>query len=222
MAVEQMKQRFLPSSRPDPSPSDLNPTSATVNLPLERPAAQVSFDSASSESPRPVPRSDRNVTGEGQDKEDGKGVKAFSSSHDRASRFDLGAKSLSRNTPQVPTRPDEILGRGVSTESSGCAVCARPLFGPRGGSKYITVPGDGEGENPKTYHAECFRCVVCGGVFREGGEGRAIFVKANGGPCHTDVSRACRSLTSIDLDPSAPPLNELQSGSPVVLLPLIR
>lgn len=35
-----------------------------------------------------------------------------------------------------------------------------------------------------TYHVQCFRCVVCDGVFSDAANGQAAFVKANGGACH--------------------------------------
>lgn len=64
-------------------------------------------------------------------------------------------------------------------------------------ARFVTVPDDDNQQDgatkSKMYHRECFRCVVCDGLFREGSKGQAIFVRAAGGPCHTEVS-SCRSI----------------------------
>lgn len=70
--------------------------------------------------------------------------------------------------------------------STFCSKCGDALFSISGGGKFITITGDGDAA-PSTYHADCFRCSVCNGIFKERGQSQAAYVKAQGGPCHVEV-----------------------------------
>ena len=67
--------------------------------------------------------------------------------------------------------------------SATCTKCNGALFALREGGRFVTVPADpgSVDEKPKMYHTECFRCVVCEGLFQESGKGQAVFVKEEGG-----------------------------------------
>lgn len=69
-----------------------------------------------------------------------------------------------------------------------CADCGGHLFSIGGEGSYVTVPSDGGNTPVLTYHADCFRCVECHGVFKEANIGQAVFVKSRIGPCHVEVS----------------------------------
>jgi hypothetical protein len=75
------------------------------------------------------------------------------------------------------------------SQESKCARCAIPLFTTNGG-KFVTVPEEptSTGVPPKVYHADCFRCHICEGMFAAADNGRAVFVRTDVGPCHVDVS----------------------------------
>lgn len=95
---------------------------------------------------------------------------------------------ISKQSKSMRSPPQKPLAAEIPP-SSNCAKCAGALFAVREGGKFVTVP-DAENGKSKRYHPECFRCVVCEGLFREGGKGQAVFVKASGGPCHVEVSTA--------------------------------
>ncbi|KAG5654774.1 hypothetical protein H0H81_003782 [Sphagnurus paluster] len=86
-------------------------------------------------------------------------------------------KSPLRNAAELPVSPSTSSG----SASSSCAACNGSLFSIRGGGKFVTVPGDSLESPSMTYHVQCFRCVVCDGVFSDAANGQAAFVKANGG-----------------------------------------
>ncbi|PFH54604.1 hypothetical protein AMATHDRAFT_134865 [Amanita thiersii Skay4041] len=70
-----------------------------------------------------------------------------------------------------------------------CSQCAGLLFSVKGGGKCVTLPAE-DGGRSTSYHVECLRCSICGDVFKETGNGQAIFVKAKGGPCHVECAPA--------------------------------
>jgi hypothetical protein len=88
----------------------------------------------------------------------------------------------------------------LGTESK-CARCSLPLFTTNGG-KFVTVPEEpsSSGAEPKVYHSDCFRCKVCDGMFEARGNGQAVFVRAEGGPCHVEVSDGCLHFMSAAAD----------------------
>ena len=70
-----------------------------------------------------------------------------------------------------------------------CAKCSLPLFDVAHGGRYVSVPEPSStGSRPRTYHADCFRCRICNGLFEEKETGRAVFVRGVRGACHLDVS----------------------------------
>lgn len=95
----------------------------------------------------------------------------------------------------VTPKPKDSLSKSsipTATLSSGslCAKCGGSLFATGGSGRFVTVPELSAVGPPKTYHTECFRCVLCDGPFRETANGQAIFVRGEGGACHIEVSRA--------------------------------
>jgi hypothetical protein len=120
-------------------------------------------------------------------------------------RVDFGS-SLREHTPakavalerppsgMVTPKPRDSLSQSsipTATLSSGslCAKCGGSLFATGGSGRFVTVPELSASGPPKTYHTECFRCVLCDGPFRETANGQAVFVRGNGGACHIEVSR---------------------------------
>lgn len=47
---------------------------------------------------------------------------------------------------------------------------------------------------PKTYHADCFRCRVCDGMFREHQGGHAVFVRGERGACHVKCAPPSKTI----------------------------
>ena len=77
----------------------------------------------------------------------------------------------------------------LSSPSTPCAKCSKPLFRTRSGGRFVTVPEESlKGLPPKSFHVECFRCVVCEEPFEETKNGQAIFVRSSAGCCHISVS----------------------------------
>ncbi|KAF8898600.1 hypothetical protein BD779DRAFT_1607360 [Infundibulicybe gibba] len=119
------------------------------------------------------------------------------------------AGPISMKSPPTKLQGPNVLPslNGISG-SAVCAKCKEALFSVQDNGKYVTVPADGKDGKPQTYHRECFRCMVCEGVFREGGQGQAVFVKANGGPCHVEMTirkmPSVSSLSSSSSNPSYP------------------
>ena len=69
-----------------------------------------------------------------------------------------------------------------------CAKCTLPLFDVAHGGRYVSVPEPSStGSLPRTYHADCFRCRICNGLFVEKEAGRAVFVRGVRGACHLNV-----------------------------------
>ncbi|KAF8641155.1 hypothetical protein AX17_000790 [Amanita inopinata Kibby_2008] len=96
------------------------------------------------------------------------------------------ASPHAKETPLVTTtiQPSVINQLKPATR---CAKCGGVLFTTKEGGKYITLPAE-EGVKSKTYHVECFRCIICEGMFKHAGNSHAIFVKAKGGPCHVECA----------------------------------
>ncbi|KZT06837.1 uncharacterized protein LAESUDRAFT_725596 [Laetiporus sulphureus 93-53] len=110
------------------------------------------------------------------------------------------SKSLpnARDLPSpIPLSPD-----------ARCAKCNLQLFSTKHGGKFVTVPEEpaSSGVPPKTYHVTCFRCNICDGLFEERDGGRAVFVRAEGGPCHIECAPPERMVVH-QVPSTAPQLN---------------
>ncbi|EIN14157.1 hypothetical protein PUNSTDRAFT_123822 [Punctularia strigosozonata HHB-11173 SS5] len=108
--------------------------------------------------------------------------------------------SLPESAPLKPSHTGSHMLRPIRPHPTGtyppnvaidasCAKCALPLFTSNGG-KYVTVPEEptSTGVPPKTYHADCFRCRICDGMFRERQGGQAVFVRGERGACHIECA----------------------------------
>jgi hypothetical protein len=92
--------------------------------------------------------------------------------------FDIYTKPTISNSAHTRPLPD-----------ARCAKCSFPLFDVAHGGRYVSVPEPSStGSLPRTYHADCFRCRICNGLFEEKETGRAVFVRGVRGACHLDVS----------------------------------
>jgi formylmethanofuran dehydrogenase subunit E len=106
---------------------------------------------------------------------------------------DLGSETYTKQT----------ISNSVNTQplsNARCAKCSLPLFDVAHGGRYVSVPEPSStGSLPRRYHADCFRCRICNGLFEEKETGRAVFVRGVRGACHLDVSiqllLQCRNCT---------------------------
>lgn len=115
--------------------------------------------------------------------------------HTPTNDVDLERPASGMATP----KPRDSLSKSsipTATLSSGslCAKCGGSLFATGGSGRFVTVPELSASGPPKTYHTECFRCVLCDGPFRETANGQAVFVRGEGGACHVEVSRVILKL----------------------------
>lgn len=92
----------------------------------------------------------------------------------------------------TPTQKDSPrrLSIPAATLSPGslCAKCGGSLFASGGTGRFVTVPELNANGLAKTYHTECFRCVICDGPFKELPNGKAVFVRNEGGSCHLECA----------------------------------
>jgi hypothetical protein len=100
-------------------------------------------------------------------------------------------KALSSNTrsPDLSrgTRPSNIYAHTPLPDAK-CAKCSLPLFDVKHGGRYVSVPEPSStGSSPRMYHADCFRCRICNGLFEGKEAGRAVFVRGVRGACHLSV-----------------------------------
>lgn len=103
----------------------------------------------------------------------------------------LNARSpdLRSETFHVYTKlPDSSTYSRTPLPDARCAKCSLPLFDVAHGGRYVSVPEPSStGLLPRTYHADCFRCRICNGLFEEKEAGRAVFVRGVRGVCHLNV-----------------------------------
>jgi len=105
-----------------------------------------------------------------------------------------GLSSLSLSS-RLSERPDLSRGTGPNNihvrnplPDAKCAKCSLPLFDVKHGGRYVSVPEPSStGSSPRIYHADCFRCRICNGLFEGKEAGRAVFVRGVRGACHLSV-----------------------------------
>ena len=105
-----------------------------------------------------------------------------------------GLSSLSLSS-RLSERPDLSRGTGLNNihvrtplPDAKCAKCSLPLFDVKHGGRYVSVPEPSStGSSPRMYHADCFRCRICNGLFEGKEAGRAVFVRGVRGACHLSV-----------------------------------
>jgi LIM domain len=112
---------------------------------------------------------------------------SLSSSHSERSIKPVSSNSrspdLSRGTRHSNTHAHTPLS------DAKCAKCSLPLFDVKHGGRYVSVPEPSStGSSPRMYHADCFRCRICNGLFEGKEAGRAVFVRGVRGACHLSVS----------------------------------
>ena len=100
-------------------------------------------------------------------------------------------KPVSSNTrsPDLSrgTRPGNVYARTPLPDAK-CAKCSLPLFDVKHGGRYVSVPEPSStGSSPRMYHADCFRCRICNGLFEGKEAGQAVFVRGVRGACHLSV-----------------------------------
>ncbi|KAG9005468.1 hypothetical protein FRB94_001553 [Tulasnella sp. JGI-2019a] len=116
-------------------------------------------------------------------------------------------RSFKGNRPSI-TIPNPVQ---ESESDAKCEKCATQLFSMvNGRTKIVNVPpppGD-EGGVTQSYHADCFRCDACDGVFVDQ-EGAAGFVRFDGGVRHIECTPGDRlkTIKHASLD-EIPPLRE--------------
>ncbi|KAG1833949.1 hypothetical protein EV424DRAFT_1364684 [Suillus variegatus] len=132
------------------------------------------------------------------------------------------------NSTTTPKPAEQALNRlsissTILTPDSLCAKCGGSLSTSRTAGRFVTVPDANTTGPPKTYHPECFRCVMCDGPFKVSGIGQAVFARGEGGACHVECTphekarvrstSVSGSITSaFPLLPSPPSPSELRRG----------
>ncbi|KAG1801477.1 uncharacterized protein HD556DRAFT_1285773 [Suillus plorans] len=107
------------------------------------------------------------------------------------------------NSTTTPKPVEQALNRlsissTILTPDSLCAKCGGSLSTSRTAGRFVTVPDANTTGPPKTYHPECFRCVMCDGPFKVSGIGQAVFARGEGGACHVEVSLMHSLIYTID------------------------
>jgi hypothetical protein len=98
---------------------------------------------------------------------------------------------MNSETLRASTKPpsSKSAHRHFPSPDATCAKCTLPLFDVAHGGRYVSVPEPSSTASlPRTYHADCFRCRICNGLFEEKEAGRAVFVRGVRGACHLSVS----------------------------------
>lgn len=115
------------------------------------------------------------------------GLSGGSTTSGSSSARDHDLRSEAFNICTKPTTSNSEHGQPPS--DARCAKCTLPLFDVAHGGRYVSVPEPSStGSLPRKYHADCFRCRICNGLFEEKETGRAVFVRGVKGACHLDVS----------------------------------
>ena len=102
-------------------------------------------------------------------------------------RSDLNSETSHIST-KLPLPTSSRAHAHSPSRDATCAKCTLPLFDVAHGGRYVSVPEPSStGSLPRTYHADCFRCRICNGLFVEKEAGRAVFVRGVRGACHVNV-----------------------------------
>lgn len=109
----------------------------------------------------------------------------------------------------------------ILASDSLCAKCGGSLSTSRTAGQFVSVPDANITGPPKTYHPECFRCVICDGPFKVSGIGQAVFTRGEGGACHVECTPPERAqvrptvvsgTSTFPLLPSPPSPSESRRG----------
>ena len=102
-------------------------------------------------------------------------------------RSDLNSEAFHVST-KLPLPTSSRAHAHSPSPDATCDKCTLPLFDVAHGGRYVSVPEPSStGSLPRTYHADCFRCRICNGLFVEKEAGRAVFVRGVRGACHLNV-----------------------------------
>ncbi|KAF9240905.1 hypothetical protein BU15DRAFT_87475 [Melanogaster broomeanus] len=116
---------------------------------------------------------------------------SFSSGHKEQTPTKYATPERPTSGTTTPKSRDPLsISIPAATLSPGslCAKCGGSLFVTGGSGRFVTVPELRATGPPKTYHPECFRCVMCDGPFKETSSGQAVFVRGEGGACHIECA----------------------------------
>lgn len=136
----------------------------------------------------------------------------------RSSQTKVSSRSPSSSKPKTYANFPSTKQLGVDnpetqpdmSASTLCSKCGDALCSISGGGKFITITGGGD-VAPSTYHADCFRCSVCNGIFKERRQGQATYVKAQGGPCHVECAPVERVVIHQTIPSSSPKIDNPSS-----------
>ncbi|KAI6136752.1 hypothetical protein F5141DRAFT_1076448 [Pisolithus sp. B1] len=151
--------------------------------------------------------------------------------------YEVGSKEITTITHVLQDRPNLVgtetpiqkeslrrLSIPAATLSPGslCAKCGGSLFASGGTGRFVTVPELNASGSAKTYHTECFRCVICDGPFKELPNGKAVFVRNEGGSCHLECAppEQVHANSMILSSPIKSAFPDLPVGAPSPLAPV--
>lgn len=116
------------------------------------------------------------------------------SREDFGSTNSLQKTSTTRSPVLKRTTSSSAQPSGVSSTNPPfpgfCSQCRQKIFVGGEGGQFITIPSDDTHLPSQIYHVNCFKCVVCQGLFEGSKSGKAAFVKVDDGPCHVDCAPA--------------------------------
>ncbi|KAG8907575.1 hypothetical protein FRB99_003499 [Tulasnella sp. 403] len=91
-------------------------------------------------------------------------------------------------------RPSLTIPIPPADEQAKCGKCGELLYSVQSSGRTVSVPAAAEGEEAQRYHADCFRCDACDGVFAEN-DGSASFVRYEGSVRHLECTPSQRIQT---------------------------
>ncbi|KAG0709002.1 hypothetical protein DFH29DRAFT_890083 [Suillus ampliporus] len=148
--------------------------------------SDITTESSSPSSPPPFSPPARHISIFGN----GATIYSFDEPNDSVDSEHHAREASSTPTPKSAKHTHNRLSNSATILSPDllCAKCGGSLSTSRAAGRFVTVPEANAAGPPKTYHPECFRCVICDGPFKVSGIGQAVFARGEGGACHVECA----------------------------------